>query len=92
MTLYNQDILECEGGLYEDAETLVTYAKQHFSEFIIYSQVELVDARYENGELVIEYKMDSYDDNDNEIVVVEKETFEVAPRDMMTTVRLTHLI
>jgi hypothetical protein len=91
MTLYNQDVIECEGALYEDAETLVTYAKEHYKEFIVYSDVEILDVRYD-GELIIEYRTDSYDENDNEIKVVEKETFEVTPRDMMTTVRITHLI
>lgn len=93
MTLYNQDIIECEGALYEDAETLVAYAKDHTKEFIVYSDVEILDVRYEDGNLVIEYnEVTDYDDNDNPVYKKTKEEFEVTPRDMMTTVRLTSLI
>lgn len=85
--LYNQDIIECEGALYDDASTLVAYAKDNFKDFIIDSDAELIDVRYDDGNLVIEYKtIDDYDANDNPIFKTEKDEFDITPRDMMVTV------
>ncbi len=86
MQLYNQDVLECEDSLYEDASVLVEYAKEHFKEFVIDSDAELIDVRYD-GNLIIEYKaIADYDENDKPIFKTEKEEFDVTPREMMVNV------
>ncbi len=85
--LYNQDIIECEGELYEDATALIAYATENYKGFIIDSDAELVEVRYEDGNLVIEYKtVDDYDADDNPIIKIVKDEFEITPKYLMVKV------
>jgi hypothetical protein len=89
--LYCADILECENFLYEDLDTLIEYAKQNTSEFVTYTDIELVSVEHGDDGLEITYKVvDEYDENDNEIVVTKKETFNIDYKQMMVTVPEVH--
>jgi hypothetical protein len=84
--LYNQDIIECEGELYEDATALIAYATENFRDFIIDSDAELVEVRCDYA-LVIEYKtVDDYDADDNPIIKTVKDEFEITPKYLMVKV------
>jgi hypothetical protein len=80
-------LIECEGELYEDATALIAYATENFRDFIIDSDAELVEVRYEDGNLVIEYKtVDDYDADDNPIIKTVKDEFEITPKYLMVKV------
>ena len=89
--LYCADIIKCENFLYEDTDTLLEYARQNTSEFITYSDFELVSVEHGDEGLEITYKMvDDYDADDNEIIVTKKESFEITYEQMMVTVPEVH--
>ena len=89
--LYCADIIQCEGFIYEDLDTLVEYARQNPKEFVIYSDIELVEVKRGDEGLDITYTMvDDYDDNDNPIMVTKTETFDIEYKQMMVTVKSIH--
>lgn len=87
--LYCADIIKCNDFMYEDMETLIEYARQNPSEFVTYSDVELIEIKHGDEGLEITYKViDEYDENDNEVWVTKTESFELEYPQMMVTVRL----
>lgn len=85
--LYNADIIECEGYLYESRDALIEYAKKHASEFVVYSDIEVQEVKINDDmELQIDYSMKDYDENDNEVEVFKSETFSYSFKGMMTLV------
>jgi ABC-type phosphate/phosphonate transport system substrate-binding protein len=87
--LYCADIIKCEDFLYEDMDTLIEYARQNTSEFITYTDFELVEIKHGDDGLEITYKVvDDYDEDDNEVIVTKTESFEIEYPQMMVTVRL----
>lgn len=85
--LYCADIIKCDDALYESEDTLVEYAIQNPETFIIYSDIELLDATIGDDGLEITYRrLDEYDENDNEIYKVETESFSIEYVEMMVTV------
>ena len=86
--LYCADIIKCNDFLYEDDDTLIAQALENPSEFIGKSYEEIVSVDTEEGELRIVYtKVDDYDEDDNEILKNETETFEIEYTQMMVTVK-----
>ena len=89
--LYCADILKCEDFLYEDLDTLIEYARQNTSEFVTYSDIELIEVKHGDNGLEITYKViDEYDENDNEVWVTKTESFEIEYQQMMVTVPEVH--
>lgn len=87
--LYNMDIVKCEDVLYESLDALVEYAKTYPEEFITYTKntAEVTDVKInDNGDLQIDYLLEDYDENDNEIQVAKSEFFSYEWTDMMTLV------
>jgi hypothetical protein len=73
--------------MYEDMDTLIEYARQNPSEFVTYSDMELIEIKHGDEGLEITYKtIDEYDENDNEILKTETETFDIESAQMMVTV------
>lgn len=86
--LYCADIIKCNDFLYEDDDTLIAQALENPSEFIGKSYEEIVSVDTEEGELRIVYtKVDDYDEDDNEILKNETDTFEIEYTQMMVTVK-----
>jgi len=87
--LYCADIFKCEDFLYEDMDTLIEYARQNPSEFVTFSDIELIEIKHGDDGLEITYKMvDEYDEDDNEVWVTKTESFDIEYSQMMVTVRL----
>lgn len=87
--LYCADIIKCNDFMYEDMDTLIEYARQNPSEFVTYTDIELVEIKHGDEGLEITYKMvDDYDEDDNEVWVTKTESFEIEYPQMMVTVRL----
>jgi len=87
--LYCADIIKCEDFLYEDMDTLIEYARQNPSEFVTFSDIELIEIKHGDDGLEITYKMvDEYDEDDNEVWVTKTESFDIEYSQMMVTVRL----
>jgi|1048.fasta_scaffold11173_7 hypothetical protein len=87
--LYCADIIKCEDFLYEDMETLIEYARQNPSEFVTYTDIELIEVKHGDEGLEITYKVvDDYDEDDNEVWVTKTESFDLEYPQMMVTVRL----
>lgn len=85
--LYNMDIVKCEDALYESLDALVEYAKEQPETFITYTNAEVTDVKInDDGELQIDYLLEDYDENDNEIKVAKSETFSYEWGEMMTLV------
>ena len=84
--LYQMDIVECEGSLYESLDALVEYARTDPSAFVIHTNIELVDVEINDG-LSITYKIvDAYDEEDNDIWVTKIDTFDYEWSSMLTLV------
>ena len=83
--LYNADIIKCEDMLFQNLDTLIEYARQNPSVFIVYRDVELVkvDRDDDSGDLVIVFMMEDIDENDNDIMVERTETFPIEFADLM---------
>jgi hypothetical protein len=89
--LYCADILKCEDFLYEDLDTLIEYAKQNPSEFVIYTDIEDVEVKHGDDGLEITYKMiDEYDENDEPVWKYRTESFDIEYQQMMVTVPEVH--
>ena len=85
--LYNADIVECEESLYENLDALIEYAKKYPSEFVTYTDIEVVEVKInDDSELQIDYLLNDIDDNDNDVQVPKSETFSYSYKDMMTLV------
>jgi len=87
--LYCADIIKCNDFMYEDMETLIEYARQNPSEFVTYTDIELIEVKHGDEGLEITYKVvDDYDEDDNEVWVTKTESFDLEYPQMMVTVRL----
>jgi hypothetical protein len=85
--LYCADIIKCEDFLYEDDDTLIAYATENPDEFIGKVYEEIVSVDTEDGLRITYTMVDDYDENDNEILKTETETFDIEYTQMMVTVR-----
>ena len=91
--LYCADIIKCNDFMYEDMETLIEYARQNPSEFVTYTDIELIEVKHGDDGLEIPYKVvDDYDENDNEVWATKTESFDLEYPQMMVTVRLPNFI
>ena len=91
--LYCADIIKCNDFMYEDMETLIEYARQNPSEFVTYTDIELIEVKHGDDGLEITYKVvDDYDENDNEVWATKTESFDLEYPQMMETVRLPNFI
>lgn len=91
--LYCADIIKCNDFMYEDMETLIEYARQNPSEFVTYTDIELIEVKHGDDGLEITYKVvDDYDENDNEVWATKTESFDLEYPQMMVTVRLPNFI
>jgi hypothetical protein len=87
--LYCADIIKCNDFMYEDMETLIEYARQNPSEFVTYTDIELIEVKHGDEGLEITYKVvDDYDEDDNAVWVTKTESFDLEYPQMMVTVRL----
>lgn len=84
--LYCADIIKCNDFLYEDDDTLIAYATENPDEFIGKSYEEIISVDTEDGLRITYTRVDDYDENDNEILKTETETFEIEYTQMMVTV------
>jgi hypothetical protein len=85
--LYCADIIKCENFLYEDDDTLIAYALENPEEFIGKYYEEIVSVDTEDGLRITYTKVDDYDEDENEILKTETETFDIEYTQMMVTVR-----
>ena len=87
--LYCADIIKCEDFLYDDLDTLIQYATENASEFVTYSDVEVIEVIHGDNGLQITFKtVDDYDEDGNEIYATKVESFDIEYTQMMVTVRL----
>jgi hypothetical protein len=84
--LYCADIIKCEDFLYEDHDTLIAYAIENPDEFIGKVYEEIISVDVEDGLRITYTMVDDYDENDNEILKTEIETFDIEHSQMMVTV------
>jgi hypothetical protein len=90
MSIYWQDIIECEDQLFETLDALVAYATEAPEEFISsfpdYNELVSVGIT-DSSELEITYTtVDNYDDDNNEIRKTEVEKFEYNCRREMAVI------
>jgi hypothetical protein len=84
--LYCADIVKCNDFLYEDDDTLIAYAIENPDEFIGKVYEEIISVDTEDGLRITYTMIDDYDENDNEILKTETETFDIEYTQMMVTV------
>lgn len=84
--LYCADIVKCNDFLYEDDDTLIAYAIENPDEFIGKVYEEIISVDTEDGLRITYTMIDDYDENDNEILKTETETFDIEHTQMMVTV------
>ena len=89
--LYCADIIKCNDFLYEDQDTLIAQAIENPDEFIGKNYEEIVSVEInDDGDLEIKYtQVDDYDEDDNEILKTETETFDIEYTQMMVQVPVT---
>jgi hypothetical protein len=86
MMLYLDAIIECEGTLFKNAETLLRYAKQNPSEFLIFKNIELHEVEIDEDarELKFTYNLVGLDDDDEDCDV-NVESFDITLWQIVTT-------
>jgi hypothetical protein len=85
MSIYWQDIIECEDQLFETLDALVAYATEAPEEFIgsFPDYNELVSVEITDALEITYTTVDNYDDDNNEIRKTEVEKFEYNHRKEM---------
>lgn len=83
-TVGTQWIYECEGFTFDSRDSLVQFAKNNYSYFIVYKTATINEVGTDDdGDLFIDYSMESYD-GEQEYMATYRDTFSVTSATMIT--------